>query len=346
MLNKKILLAGAIGIVFLIVISLLALLFSRDSSYDRVSVEVAEPISHHEFEAQTTKLDALLTQNDPRASFDYLRTTIKDDPVVARVCHPLLHHLGHSAYEKYKDFNTAVNYQDGLCNSGYIHGVIEAHFMVSDDINVALQTTCPTQESKQTFQQWQCNHGMGHGAMYYTGKDLPQSLSLCETLATKQARNSCINGAFMERFIIVSHSGTHTSDTSNVTIDLCKQQADKYKSDCYIYAPTAYLERHPNEYDGAFDDCDNADSGYVGTCIYGVGGQAMKENVTRPEVARDVCKNAPRKFVSSCIAGAIGVLINHHATTLPVQPLCQTTFSEFKDTCNAKIKVWNDSYAT
>lgn len=337
---------SAAGVIFLVLITSLAFLFSKDATYGHAPVDAAEALDHHEFEAQTTKLDELLDENDPRASFDYLRATIKNNAAVARVCHPLLHHLGHAAYEKYKDFNTAVNYQDGLCNSGYTHGVIEAHFMASDDINVALQTTCPSQDSKQTFQQWQCNHGMGHGVMYYTGKDLAQSLSLCETLSTTEASRSCINGAFMERFIIVSHSGMQTTETSNISIDLCGEQEEKYKSDCYTYAPTAYLERHTNDYTGAFKDCKNAGDTYISTCIYGVGGQAMKENVTRPDVAMDICKNAPQKYVNSCISGAIAVLINHHATTLPVQPLCETTFSEYKDICKARIKTWNDSYAS
>lgn len=304
----------------------------------------AQPLDHHQVEKVKTKLVRLLEEHDPKASLDYLRNAITEDTALARECHPLLHHLGRAAYEKYKDFNTAVGYQDGLCNSGYTHGVIEAHLIASNDIQATLKTTCSDQHNTPTFKQWQCYHGVGHGVMYFTNKDLPKSLSLCQSLSSDFARKSCSNGVFMERFIIVSHSGVPTSDTTGITMDLCKQQADMYKSVCYLYAPTAYLQRNINKYSGAFKDCERAEKKYIKACMYGVGGQAVKENITRPEVARDVCIKGPRKYIRTCIEGAVGLLINHHASPQPVKPLCDTAFARYKDICTAKITAWDKNY--
>lgn len=343
--NKRLFYLASSGLLIIFGVSFVVYTSSRNDS-PAPAVETAKPLDHHQFETIQNKLVQLLQEKDPRASFDYLRSAIKEDAALARDCHPLLHYLGHSAYEKYQDFNKTVSYQDGLCNSGYTHGTIEAHFMASNDIDATLKSTCPYQDNKITFQQWQCYHGIGHGTMYFTDKDLPQSLSLCESLPTSVARSSCANGVFMERFIIVNHSGSPTTSSSNINTALCAQQAEAYKSDCYFYAPTAYLERRVNDYAGAFEDCENSEKEFIHACMYGLGGQVMKENITKPEVAKEICKKAPKKYIASCVEGAISLLINHHGSTAEVETLCATTFSHYKAICLEKIKSWNNDYAS
>ena len=342
--NKKLILASIISVCAVVVVGL-TIYFYAEYGTSNQSINAAQPLSHYQLEEVKAKLVELLKERGPRASFDYLRSAIKNDTALARECHPLLHHVGHAAYQEYKDFTKTVSYQDGLCNSGYTHGAIEAYFIASSDIQAALTSACPAQ-NKATFQQWQCYHGVGHGVMYYTGKDVPQSLSLCESLSSDFARNACVNGIFMERFIVVSHSGAPTKNTADTTIALCKQQVDAYKADCYIYAPTAYLEQHINDYSGAFIDCQNAEAEYIGACIYGVGGQAAKDNITRPEVSSDICQIAPRGYVSACIEGIIGQLLNYNASMSPVKPLCSTTFVQFKDACNQSVKSWGEQYSS
>lgn len=321
----------------------LAYLYSKDTPTPK-TINAAEPLSHQQHEEIKVQLTKVLQEKDAKASLDLLRNAIKNDTSLARECHPLLHHLGHAAYKKYGGFEKSISYQDGLCNSGYTHGTIEAHFMASKDTQATLQTTCPGKDAKETFQVWQCYHGIGHGVMYHTNKDLAQSLSMCENLATDFAQNACANGAFMERFIVVSHTGASVKNASDVNAEICRQQSIKYKPECYMYSATAYLEQHTNDFIGAFDECMNVEKNYTATCVYGVGGQAMKENITHPEVSKNICQNAHNKYQNTCIAGAIGILINHNASTAPVEPLCDTTFAQYKTICNAKIRSWNALY--
>jgi hypothetical protein len=305
----------------------------------------AQPLSHAALEKTQAKLTQLLNDQDPKAGIAYLRDAIKVDPSLARDCHPVLHHLGHAAYEKYKDFNTTVGYQDGFCNSGYIHGAIEAHFMASPDAQAAMSETCPRQAEPLTFQAWQCYHGTGHGAMYATGKDVADSLALCEKLPVAAAVKSCANGVFMEYFIVVSHTGAPAKNAQAINTASCAAQPETYQPDCYVYAPTAYLQRHVNDYRGAFDDCKTAGETFIKTCVYGVGGQASKENFTRPEIARDICQDAPRTLLGECVNGAIAQLIVQYASTEPVKPLCDSTFARYKTSCTTQIKQWQDAYA-
>ncbi len=293
---------------------------------------VAQPLSHERFEEVSAKLTELTIAQEPSASFDYLRTSMATDLSVAHDCHMLLHHLGHEAYKKYGSFSAAIAYQDGLCNSGYTHGAVEAQFLATDDVHGTLLATC-AQAGERTFAAWQCYHGTGHGLMYVTGKDLNKSVLQCQEHTTDFARKSCVNGAFMEKFVVVSHTGMQSNAASTIDANLCKAQDAAYKTDCYFYAPTAYLTRSPGAYDGAFRECRGVEDDYQRVCVSGVGSQAMKDNVTKPELAVQVCQSAPRRLVVSCVQGAVQILVNHYASTEPVTPLCSTAFKDYKPVC-------------
>jgi hypothetical protein len=86
-----------------------------------------------------------------------------------------------------------MEFQSDICGSGYIHGVIEEHFAHVKDVNTEMFKVCATQEGK-------CFHGVGHGFMYYTYNDLPQSLQLCDKYTDSFARINCYDGVFMENF--------------------------------------------------------------------------------------------------------------------------------------------------
>src|SRR5688572_22686436 len=132
--KNKILSLVVLAVVLIIGIGGIVVYKSLKDTFLSAPIETAQPLSHHQFEEVKDRLVQLLEAKDPKASLDYLRNAIQNDTALARECHPLLHHLGHSAYEKYKDFDKTISYQDGLCNSGYTHGTIEAHFMASEDI--------------------------------------------------------------------------------------------------------------------------------------------------------------------------------------------------------------------
>ena len=304
---------------------------------DRREPEPAPELTHAEFMAEEQALVARLQAAGSAESFALLRQRIADNPSVARECHPLLHMVGHAAFEHYKGFADALANQDELCNSGYIHGVIEAAFEQSTDWTATMQAVCPA-GAAQTYRQWQCFHGVGHGLMYAQQKDVPKSLALCEQLPTQFAVQSCANGVFMEKFIVVSHTGkrSHTTAPGHA---FCKEQSVRYKADCYIYAPTAFLADHPNQYHDAFNWCNGVERGYTATCAQGVGSQAMKENITRPAFAAALCTAVAADLRLPCIEGAVVVYIHNFASTKPALELCRhQAFIPFKQTCEATIR--------
>lgn len=325
-------------IILLVVVTLLTpLTFVVSRMQTSIPQLFAPALSHEAYEQQKNLLLSKLNNEGAQASFDYLRESIKANPSLARDCHPLLHEVGHEAYEKFDGFQNAAATYDELCNSGYLHGLIESHFLASNDIKAILQTTCQI-EGVTTYRQWQCFHGVGHGAMYYTDKNVNNSIELCKKLPDNFAIGSCVNGIFMERFIVVSHSGAHATNATDIDQSLCKNQPSEYKSDCYFYAPTADLTLRPNDYKRAARMCKKVERDYVLACTRGLGAQVMKENITNPAVARDFCTDLRKKYETSCVSGALSLFINHHGSISQASELCQSTYKAHEAECQAVVK--------
>jgi hypothetical protein len=297
----------------------------------------AQKLSHSAFEAEQQALLSHLEQSGVQAGFDYARQRVAADPSFARDCHPLMHHLGHAAFAQYKGFQPAMAQADELCNSGYIHGLIEANFQASPSIDVAISSSCPATK-EESFKQWQCFHGMGHGLMYATDRDLTPSIEGCKHLATPFATNSCLNGVFMEKFIVVSHTGESRADVSDLDISLCKAQPTEVKKQCYFYAPSAYLEQHADQSAQAIQWCKQAEADFVGTCTSGVGAQTMKDSITKPALTATFCKSIEAGYQKSCARGALSLYINHHSSTQKAQALCGHEFKAFAQTCQSVIE--------
>lgn len=164
-----------------------------------VEPKVIRELTKEEYAAVKKELVGLLKQHDPKFILTTLRERVNGDAAVLKSCHALAHVIGHEAYEKYHDFGKAMQYQDEICNSGYLHGIIESHFEKSKDVFATMQTVCNNYPAGK-YTSWQCYHGVGHGVMYFTENDLKKSLALCDIYKDAVASESCTNGVFMENF--------------------------------------------------------------------------------------------------------------------------------------------------
>ncbi len=213
-----------------------------------------------------------------------------------------------------------MKYQDEICNSGYLHGIIEASFSESEDVFADMETMCDEYQPESTL-SWQCNHGLGHGLMYYTANDLPRSLDMCEALDSYFARSTCSNGVFMENFS--ADQKLHLSEYLKESDPLypCVDQAKRHKANCYMYAPTYFLSLHQKDYAGALEWCNAAEEGFRRTCACGVGSQTMKENINEPGLVESVCAGGPGTE-RAVRQGDGGLSISHHGALEPARELC------------------------
>lgn len=297
----------------------------------------AKELSREEYAKVKEEFLALMNAYDPKFALTELRERVKTDNTLLRSCHALVHEIGHAAYEKYGDFGEAMKYQDEICNSGYLHGIIETHFSKSADVFTAMQTVCnPYPLGKYT--SWECYHGVGHGVMYYTSNDLPKSLELCDGYKSSFASATCANGVFMENFN--TDQKLHPSKFLKESDPFypCQEQASRHKGDCYLYAPTYFLSLHKNDYVGALKWCESAPLLYQSTCAQGVGSQAIKENINTPKFVEKVCMSNKSTQVNSCIDGMVGLFINHHGSLEPARKLCEQLEPSNRQTCYFSIQ--------
>jgi plastocyanin len=201
------------------------------------SVSRPGELSEERYKEIEEELATLVREENPRAALGRLRAEIRTDDALSRSCHPLVHDVGHAAYEKYGDFGEAMKYQDEVCNSGYLHGIIESRFKESDDVFADMKTMCDPYP-QGSYMSWQCYHGIGHGVMFYTANDLPRSLEMCDGFGSAFGRSNCANGVFMENFN--ADQKLHLSDYLKESDPFypCGEQAERHKAICYLYAPT------------------------------------------------------------------------------------------------------------
>jgi hypothetical protein len=289
-------------------------------------------LSKEEYEKIKLRYLALVRDEDPKAALDQLRDEIQTNDALSRSCHALVHEIGHEAYKKYEDFSEAMKYQDEICNSGYLHGVIESRFSESDDVFADMKTLCD-EYPLGSFLSWQCYHGLGHGVMYYTSDDLPRSLEMCDAFSSSFAQSSCVNGVFMENFN--SDQKLHVSKYLKESDPFypCAEQANRHKGKCYLYAPTYFLSLHKDDYTGALEWCNGAEDPFKPACVRGVGAQTMKENIKSPKMVESICMSGGPEQVASCIEGMIGLYINHNGSLEPARALCEQLEVSNRQTC-------------
>ena len=280
---------------------------------------------------------AMVGEKDPRFALNRLGEEMETDEQLLRSCHPVVHEIGNAAYEKYGDFGKAMTYQDEVCNSGYVHGVIEERFAQSDDVVADMKTMCDRYEPGG-YLAWQCYHGIGHGVMYYTSNKLPQALDMCDAFEDDFGGSSCYNGVFMENF--GADGELHVSEyvKEGDPLHPCAQQRPRHKADCYVYAPTYFLGSNQGDYAGALDVCEEAEPSFRSSCVLGVGSQAMKENLDDPKLVESVCEKGDPGQTEPCVEGMASLYTNHHGALEPARELCGRLEVSNREACLGTVR--------
>lgn len=336
--KKNLTRAGIFAILFLVS----AVLFtekelSRKVESGATTLFESKELSKEEYAKMKEEFLGLVSARDPRVALGALRARIQGDVALLRSCHAMVHEIGQKAYEKYADFGEAAKYQDEICNSGYLHGIIESHFSQSVNVFTAMQTVCDPYPLGKHI-SWECYHGVGHGVMYYTSNDLPRSLELCEKYENSFARSTCANGVFMENFN--TDQKLHPSKFINPRMLFygCEKQTLRYKADCYSYAPVYRLSLYRNDYRGALVWCVDAERSYRSVCTRGVGSQAMKENIGAPKIVEKICMSNGSGQEAPCVNGMVGLLVNHYGSLEPVRKVCMELEPSNRQICNLLLQ--------
>lgn len=334
-----------------IFISICLLLFLGTLSYYAVvnmrsqspRPEPFQPLTATEYQQLKQHLFSLIRDQNPRAAIESLKTAMDKDPRVMNECHEFLHEIGQESYKKYHNFAEAVKYQDEICVSGYIHGVIEAHFVSGTSLFDSVQTTC-NDYPEGKFRTWECYHGIGHGLMYYTNNNVPLSLSMCKTLPTPFTKSACANGVYMENFN--ADTKLHPSQFLDRTDEFypCDSLPD-YKPDCYMNAPIHYLSAHAYNFDDAFNWCASADPAFQPYCFFGLTSQMSRRNMKNPKLVEQTCMKKSPQMISSCIGGIVSWYVSYNANLGQAKTVCQQVEKENQVECENNIKRFEGQFS-
>jgi hypothetical protein len=290
-----------------------------------------------------------LLEESPTVALRKLSELMKTDDQLNSSCHPLIHKLGRTAYEKL-GFDAAVNLvmeEDPnlmrMCNAAYLHGTIEnflreKHPKTNDFLqaNIAYvkETVCDKLDSVP-LGQWECLHGIGHGILQHI-----RHQKLMESLQTsiKECHGdvTCENGIWMDHFASTSIS----SELDPVeAMQVCDLATERGRTVCLAYAPTEFLLHYPGKYKEAMTYCSTLREKSntlvdVFTCVGGVGWQTAKEHMDDfPEIER-ICQSAPidAMFKDECFDNALTYYKTATASDTVPARLCED-LDHFKDKC-------------
>ena len=276
-------------------------------------------------------------QHDPKFALNHLQKQIAGDDDLSNHCHALTHVIGRAAYDKYQIIDDALIFENNLCGSGYLHGVIEERLGKSKDLFADIKSMCKPDDGN-------CNHGMGHGLMYYTGNDIPKSLLFCDQIKNTRGKLFCSEGVFMENFN--TDQQLHPSEylRNDDPSYPCPQQKEFYKGTCYFYAPDFFLNIHQGAYKEALDWCHTIEEDFRLICINGVGSRTMKRNINNPKLVENVCMTLDHDEQRFCIDGMTSYYVVNYYSLSKAKAMCDTLQTENKETCLHAVTIRNGMF--
>jgi hypothetical protein len=273
----------------------------------------------------------------PKAALRIFDQKIASDPVIEAGCHRIAHMIGSASLARYKgNVSEAFAAGSSSCNSGYYHGILERALVgvgTKAELVDTVQRLCADKDVRATtFLAYQCVHGLGHGLMIHTGLDLPQSLSVCEQLATDWDQTSCDGGVFMENFNS-SYGVTSRFLRDNDPIYPCNAVAERHKLYCYLQVTSRLLQKSGYNWKSTAQACARVEQNWRATCFQSYGRDAS--GVARLDGAELVrlCGITQPAWRGECIYGAVRDIANNDAGAKRAGQFCGLVAVSLRPRC-------------
>ena len=216
------------------------------------------------FENHSTA-DALLLIRDFETSDSQLRLS----------CQPVVHAVGRETFRKEGTVHDSFAACDQTCHSGCYHGAMErflrgegdgeARHVSFDELKSRVAKACDPGEPLRF--RFQCLHGLGHAAMFFSDYRLDQALLVCDVLEDGWSRSSCYGGLFMENVFSATPEKRDLSQTDYHYP--CNRLDPRYRSDCYMMQTTRMTEMGLSG-ERLFEECRKAGE-YRSICMQSIG---------------------------------------------------------------------------
>ena len=248
-------------------------------------------------------------------------------------CHPVVHAIGRQTLVVKGTVQDAFGACDQTCHSGCYHGVLE-RFLGADaaagiargqnrghigraDLQARAAAACA---SPAPFRlRFQCLHGLGHAAMFFSNYGLREALGICDTLADEWSRRSCYGGVFMENLFAAD---TERRDVKPGDFHYpCSQVDAKYGPDCYLIQTWRMSELGLDQ-NRMFEECRKAGPNSR-ECFQSIGRDLSNEARTNdPKLVAQTCELGQGEETRACIRGAAYALIDNTWDGRYALPFC------------------------
>jgi mono/diheme cytochrome c family protein len=270
----------------------------------------------------------------PKPALALFARKLSEDAVEAD-CHRIAHTIGAASLQHHDgNVGKALAEGNGICASGYYHGLLEWKLagVPKDDVASVARSVCEqTKSTSSSFVYYQCVHGLGHGLMLYTLYDLPGALRLCHGLVTDFDRVSCTGGVFMEN----QQSSYGIKSPWLKKDDLlypCGIVSHSDKTYCYLLATSQILPRVGWDWKKTADWCRRSEEGFVELCFQSYGRDASGNSRQDPAKIRELCAHAGNGE-QECIFGAVRDILNTDPSDLGAARLCELAKPAHRSYC-------------
>ena len=271
----------------------------------------------------------------PKQALDEFAKKMKDDPAVESDCHRIVHTIGSASLARYDgDVAKALSEGQATCWSGYYHGVVERAFggTPREQLPSRSRAICVGDEIRKTgYIAYQCVHGLGHGLMIHTGYDLPESLRVCDSLATEWDQTSCHAGVFMEN-VSSSYGIKSRWLRDDDLIYPCNEVKQKHKLYCYLMVTSRILAANGYSWKKTVATCRKSDRGWVTTCFQSLGRDASGTTRQNAKEILGICALAG-DMERECVYGAARDIVSNDAGPKRAVPLCDGAPKSMKAYC-------------
>lgn len=261
----------------------------------------------------------------PVPAFDMLEAIGDLDADARAQGHTMAHELGHHAYMAYGlDIAVTLSNCSYKVFQGCIHGALQAYFgdlagqgeAVDGD---AMNTLCSG--TNTSFEEYACNHGVGHGVMMYTNYDLHGSLDTCRLMDGGFRESACYGGVYMENvhgyfdsldpdFVPHDHGGgppTYWVSPDDPAYP-CNEVKSVYANSCWVMQTSLILHFNGVDFRDASAVCDEAGDSHL-SCYRGLGRLARPYADGNPALMSKHCSYGDEEEQTICVrafvAGAI-----------------------------------------
>jgi mono/diheme cytochrome c family protein len=279
----------------------------------------------------------LAYEDGPKAALDRLEQLSATNPVVQGDCHPIAHKIGAGGLLHYEgEVGPAFVAGSGTCGSGYYHGLLQWKLagVKADQVGSVARTACSDPQIKaNAFNYYQCDHGLGHGLMLYTGYDLPEALDFCHQLQTEFDQVACSGGVFMENQSSSFGLRTKWLKTTNLLYPCNSklvQRRDKLY--CYLLVTSHILPNVNGDWKKTADWCRKSERGWVQYCFQSYGRDVAGNAGRDPEGMKSLCAQAG-SGEKECIYGAVRDVMNNNAQDPNGKAFCEIVKAKFRGYC-------------